>query len=278
MTPLGTASRTAGVASPRSSASTPMHAGVPVDPALRGPVHSAPSPSRARHASTPIQPMTVVLATDSFLIGDGLASLLAGVDDVSVIGRVRSDEELVEAVRELKPDALLISIRTPVVASMATVMAARSLREAHPEMGIVVISDRANGFALELLRGGAAKMAYLLDERLPSMDAVLGALREVRTGQSVLDPNIVDALISRRDAPAIDDLTPRETDVLEQIALGRSNRGIADELHLSVKAIEKHVTAIFRKLALPEQNGLDRRVSAALTFLRAQDGPLGRTR
>ena len=133
-------------------------------------------------------PIRVVLATDSFLLGDGLASLLADVDDVEVVGRACDHEELAASVEDLQPEAVIISIRTPVVTTMTTIEAARKLRVNHPELGIVVISDRGNGFALELLRGGASRIAYLLDERLPSMDTVLGALREIRQGQSVLDP------------------------------------------------------------------------------------------
>ena len=218
--------------------------------------------------------MTVVLATDSFLVGDGLACMLANVDEVTVVGRARDHLELIQLVGELNPDAVLISIRGPVVATLTTIAAARQLRDQHPMLGIVVISNRGNGFALELLREGASRMAYLLDERLPGMGAVLGALREVRAGQSVLDPSIVDALVHRRNVVTIDDLTPREVDVLEPIARGLSNSGIADELHLSVKAIEKHVTTIFRKLALNDQRMIDRRVTAALTFLQSQSHPL----
>jgi DNA-binding NarL/FixJ family response regulator len=218
-------------------------------------------------------PITLVLATDSFLIGDGLACMLAGVSDVDVVGRARDHHELVQMVEELDPQAVLISIRTPVVTTLATLTAARRLRDDHPDLGIVVISDRGNGFALELLSEGATHMAYLLDERLSGMDAVLGALREVLSGQSVLDPSIVDALVHRRDVTTIDDLTPREIDVLELMARGLSNRGIAGELNLSVKGIEKHVTTIFRKLDLTDQSFIDRRVTAALTFLRSQDHP-----
>jgi DNA-binding NarL/FixJ family response regulator len=218
-------------------------------------------------------PITLVLATDSFLIGDGLACMLADVDEVDVIGRARDHHELVQLVEDLHPEAVIISIRTPVVTTLATLTAARRLRDDHPELGIVVISDRGNGFALELLSEGASHMAYLLDDRLPGMEAVLGALREVLSGQSVLDPSIVDALVHRRDVTTIDDLTPREIDVLELMARGLSNRGIAGELTLSVKGIEKHVTTIFRKLALTDQSFIDRRVTAALTFLQTQSHP-----
>ena len=221
--------------------------------------------------------ITLVLATDSFLIGDGLACMLAGVDDVVVVGRAHDHHELVRMVEELEPEAVIISIRTPVVTTLATLATARRLRDKHPDLGIVVISDRGNGFALELLSDGATRMAYLLDERLPGMEAVLGALREVLAGQSVLDPSIVDALVHRRNVTTIDDLTPREIDVLELIARGLSNRGIAGELHLSVKGIEKHVTTTFRKLALTDQSFIDRRVTAALTYLRSQDHPFPMT-
>jgi len=215
-------------------------------------------------------PITVVLATDSYLLGDGLASLLADVDDVEVVGRARNHLQLIDRIEELEPEAAIISIRTPLATSMTTIEAARRLRVEHPGLGIVVISDRGNGFALELLRGGGSRIAYLLDERLPSMDTIVGALHEIRSGQSVLDPSIVDALVRRREGIAIDDLTPRETDVLEQLAYGRSNRGIANELNLSLKTVEKHVTVIFQKLGLVDRGLVDRRVAAALTYVHAQ--------
>jgi DNA-binding NarL/FixJ family response regulator len=219
-------------------------------------------------------PVTVVLATDSFLIGDGLAALLADSPDVKIVGRVRHHDGLPTMVEELTPDAVIISIRTPVVTTMATIEAARQLRTNHPDLGIVVISDRGNGFALELLSGGASHIAYLLDDRIPGIDTVLGALRDIRAGQTVLDPSIVDSLVARRNGIAIDDLTLREIDVLEQIAHGLSNRGIAARLFISVKAVEKYVTVIFRKLELTDQVLVDRRVTAALTFLQAQNGEL----
>lgn len=224
---------------------------------------------------SPEGPVTVVLATDSFLIGDGLAALLGEVEAVKVVGRARTHEELLEVVDRLDPEAVIISIRTPVVATMTTIRNARQLRVDHPELGIVVIADRGNGYALELLRAGAARIAYLLDERLPDMETILAALQEVRAGQTVLDPSIVDALVHRRSSIAIDDLTVRELDVLELIAQGLSNRAIASELNLSLKAVEKYVTGILRKLALIDNTILDRRVSAALIYLRAQSDPFG---
>ena len=220
-------------------------------------------------------PIRIVLATDSFLIGDGLASLLAGIADIEVVGRAHDLDELLELVQRLTPEAVIVSIRTPVVTTMPTILAARHLRDEFPKMGIVIISDRGSGFALELLRGGASRIAYLLDERLPNMAAVLAALQEVRAGQTVLDPGIVDSLMRRREGITIDDLTLREIDVLEQLAHGMSNRRIGTELTLSVKSVEKHVSTIFRKLGLIDQALVDRRVTAALIFLRAQTDPFG---
>jgi len=218
-------------------------------------------------------PIKVVLATDSFLIGDGLASLFADARSVKVVGRARDHDDMLRQVGLLSPEAVIISIRTAVITTMATIAIARRLRVDYPEMGIVVISDRVDGFALELLRGGASRTAYLIDERLPNVDTVLDSLRQVRAGQSVLDPGIVDSLVLRRSNIAIEDLTIREIEVLEQMAHGLSNSAIADALCVSVKAIEKGVTTIYRKLNLTDQNMVDRRVAAAVMFLRTQTTP-----
>jgi DNA-binding NarL/FixJ family response regulator len=142
-------------------------------------------------------------------------------------------------------------------------------------MGFVVISDRANGFATELLRGGASRVAYLLDQHLPSIEVVIASLRAVQLGESVLDPTIVESLISRTGDRPVDQLTPRESDVLEQMAHGMSNAAIASELHLSIKSIEKGVTAIFLKLGPFDPKMVDRRVSACLEYLRSQTDPFG---
>ena len=166
-----------------------------------------------------------------------------------------------------EPDAVLISLRTQAPAAMVIIHATRRLREANPALGIVIISDRGNGFALELLRGGSARTAFLLDEQLPGIDSVVIALREVLTGQTVLDASVVDALVRRRDAVSIDQLTLREVEVLEQIATGLSNRAVAAELRVTVKAVENHVTSIFRKLGLTDQAHRHQRVAAALIYV-----------
>jgi DNA-binding NarL/FixJ family response regulator len=215
----------------------------------------------------------VLLASDSFLIGDGLAALLAGVPDLAVVGRARDYGQLVDLAATLAPDTVILSIRAPVISTMDTIVVARQLRVDHPDMGIVVIAEQANGFALELLRGGASRMAFLLDEQLPSTDAVIDAVRQLSQGRSVIDTAVADSLVTHGAASPLEPLTPRETDVLERIAHGLSNRAVADVLGISVKAVEKYVTVIFRKLGLVDHSLVDRRVNAALIFFRARSGP-----
>ena len=218
------------------------------------------------------QPLSVVLAADSAIIGDGLAALLAGRDEVTVAGRVFDSDQLSFIIEQTSPDVLILWIRAQLSSSMQTVEAARRLRADNPLLGVVIIADRSNGFALELLRDGASRIAFLIDDGNLGFDGLLGAINEVRAGQTVLDPSVVDSLIRRRDVVPIDGLTMREIDVLEYLAQGRSNRGIAEELHLSIKSIEKNITTIFRKLGLNDQPLVDRRVTASVTYNRVQLG------
>jgi DNA-binding NarL/FixJ family response regulator len=220
-----------------------------------------------------IRPITVVLATDSFLLGDGLAAILDLIPDVTILGRADDNVQLVRAVDRLRPDAVIYGIRTAVSTTLATISVARRLRNQYPTMGFVVITDRANGFAIALLRGGASRVAYLLDQDLPNIETVLASLRAVLMGESVLDPSIVESLVARTGDRTIDDLTRREHDVLEQMASGLSNTAIAAELSLSVKTIEKGVTGILSKLGPFDSRIADRRVSACLKYLRAQSDP-----
>jgi DNA-binding NarL/FixJ family response regulator len=217
-------------------------------------------------------PITVVLASDSLLVGDGLMCVFEQKSDVKVVGRARDPEMLIDLVDEFEPDAVILSIRSPVVTSMATIRAARSVREHHPDLGVVVISDRGNGFALELLRGGANRVAYLVDEHLLAMDTVMAALYQIRAGNTVLDATIVDALVRRRDNVSIDELTTREVDVLEKMAHGLSNRAIGTAIHVSIKAIERQVTSVYAKLGLTDHETVDRRVAAVLIYLHAESG------
>jgi DNA-binding NarL/FixJ family response regulator len=147
-------------------------------------------------------PTSVVIATDSELIGESLAALLDACADVELVGRAQSNEQLGELVAELTPDAVIISIRTSMTAadatSMATMEVARHLRLEFPSLAIVIISDRGNGFALDLLRSGSSRIAYLIDDPLLGLEGVLRVIAELRAGQTVLDPSIVDALVSRQ--------------------------------------------------------------------------------
>jgi DNA-binding NarL/FixJ family response regulator len=223
-------------------------------------------------------PTSVVLATDSSLIGDGLVSLLADVEDVTVVGRTADYLELLEVIGEIRPDATIVSIRSPVATSpvaTSAVVAVHRLRHEFPRLGVVIVSDHDDGSARELLRDGAARIAYLMDERRLDLEMVLGALHEVCAGRSVLDPGVVDALVSHYERIPVEQLSHREPDVLARISKGLSNQAIAAELHISVKAIEKDVTAIFRKLNLLDRTWVDRRVSAAISFLRTRSNPFG---
>jgi DNA-binding NarL/FixJ family response regulator len=218
-------------------------------------------------------PMNVVLAADCVLFGNGLEALFAKIPDVEIVGRAHDHEQLFSMASELGPEAVIVSLRTPVAPTMETVIAARRLRAEHPDLVFVLISDVDNGFALELLRGGATGVAFLADEKLLSIESIVAALRSLRAKQSVLDPSFVECLLERNDKVGINSLTVREIDALDQISRGLSNRAVAAELHVSVKAVEKYVTVIFRKLGLVDHSAIDRRVTASLIFLRAQANP-----
>jgi len=215
-------------------------------------------------------PVTVVHVNDSLLVGEGMASLLRDESGISVVGQVDSIEEMIHAVDKTHPAVVVLSVAAA-SDTLSTVSAARRMREGHPNLGLVVIADAGEGLAVTLLRDGASRIGFLLRDHLHDMSAVVSAIREVAAGQTVLDPMVVNDLVRRHASPGVDDLTPRETEVLEQISLGRSNRAIAEELSLSMKSVEKHITAIFRKLDLVGQPAIDRRVMAALVYLRAQD-------
>ena len=161
--------------------------------------------------------LTVVIVAESLLLGDGLASLLATEPDVTILGRARSVDEIRPLVDQHEPDVLLVSVLTPLVSTLQTIVTARELRASHPALGVVVVSDRGDGFAVELLRGGSERIAYLLDESLPDIATVTSAMHQVRQGQTVLSPAIADSLVRRSHGVPIDDLSTRELDVLEQI-------------------------------------------------------------
>ena len=229
------------------------------------------APTTHQHGEPADDAISVVFLADTYLIGAGMHCLLERIDDVRPVGHATDPDQLQGLVDELRPDVVLLCIRSSLARNAAVVAAGRRLRDDHPDLGIVVVSDRGATFAVDLLGGGADRTAYLLDEHITDLDRFVTAIRDVRAGRSVIDPAIIDALVQRRDAEPIDALTARETDVLELLTQGLSNRAIAEEVYLSRKAVEKHVSNIFRKLDLVDHTAVDRRVTAALTFLRARE-------
>lgn len=226
----------------------------------------------------PSQPerVRVLMATDSFLLGDGLAAIIGREPGIDVVGRARDLVGLLRMVSDLDPDVVIYGIRTSVITSTSTVSMARHFRTDHPQLGFVVIDDTANGFALEMLRTGASRLAYLLDSALPSADAVIAAIWAVHLGESVVHPSIVDASATSTGGDPIGTLTAREAEVLRLMAHGCSNKATAAELGVSLKSVEKCVTAIFLKLGPVDHHRVDRRVFATLVYLQARAHPFVR--
>ena len=225
------------------------------------------------------EPLRIVMADDNYLVREGARRLLEDSGDVIVAAAVGSAPELLDAVERLRPVAVLTDIRMPASQhgregkpSMEGIDAAHAIRSAYPATGVVVLSQYADEtYAFELFRDGTAGLAYLLKDRIGEVSRLLEALREVSTGGSLIDPQVVEALVrgrARVRASALKDLTPRELDVLREMAAGRGNAGIAAHLHLSESSVEKHVNAIFTKLGLTTEDQSHRRVTAVLTFLR----------
>jgi DNA-binding NarL/FixJ family response regulator len=222
--------------------------------------------------------MKVAIAEDHFLVREGTRQLLESAG-IEVVAAVDSVDSLLTAVEQLAPDAVVTDIRMPPNHQTEGIQAAHAIRSDHPEIGVVVLSQYVNSlYAFELFRKGTAGIAYLLKDRVGDVDELLRALNEVVAGGSVIDPLVVEGLLARRQSlagSAMDTLTPRELEVLAQMAQGRSNGAIADVLFISQSAVEKHINSIFVKLALsPSESETHRRVAAVLAFLRNQDLPV----
>jgi DNA-binding NarL/FixJ family response regulator len=215
--------------------------------------------------------LRVVLAEDNYLVREGTRRLLEDSGEVDVVAAVGNAEELRDAVRRLAPQAVLTDIRMPPGHHMEGIDAAHDIRRAHPGIGVAVLSQHTDeAYAFALLHDGTAGLAYLLKDRLGDVEDLVRALREVARGGSVIDPVVVDGLVARRTRTArspLAALTPRELDVLREMAQGKTNAGIEQALHLSSSTVEKHVSSIFDKLGLAEEP-VHRRVAAVLAFLR----------
>jgi DNA-binding NarL/FixJ family response regulator len=218
------------------------------------------------------EPLRVVLADDHYLVREGTRQLLELGGEVTVVGSVGSAEELVQLVGSELVDVAVTDIRMPPGHHLEGIEAAHRIRAAHPDVGVVVLSSHADGaYAMELFRNGTAGLAYLLKDRVGDREQLVSAVRATAAGESMIDPQVVDALVRVRAAAAssgLDRLTDRERSVLERMAAGRSNSSIAADLHLSVSAVEKNINAIFTKLGLLEEQSTHRRVAAVLAWLR----------
>jgi DNA-binding NarL/FixJ family response regulator/class 3 adenylate cyclase len=214
--------------------------------------------------------MRVVLAEDSVLLREGVARLLedAGFD---VVAQGGTPEDLLRHVAMHKPDVAIVDIRMPPTQTDEGLRAAQEIRERFPDTGVLVLSQYVEpGYAMELLGENAEGVGYLLKDRVSDVEEFAGAVRRVGEGGSALDPTVVSQLVGRRrrDDP-LEELTPREREVLELMAEGKSNQAIAEKLVITLRAVEKHVTSIFSKLRLSATDQDHRRVLAVLTFLRS---------
>lgn len=216
----------------------------------------------------PAPALRVALVEDSLLLREGLARLLAEAGYVAA-GSYPDATELVARVRETRADVAILDVRLPPTFRDEGIRAALELRRELPEVGILVLSQYVEGiYARELLADGEGGVGYLLKDRVSSLDEFTDAVRRIHGGGTVLDPLVVRNLLAARPDP-LAALTPRERDVLELMAQGRSNATIAQRLFIRVGAVEKNVTSIFQKLALEDSGSDHRRVLAVLAFLQS---------
>jgi DNA-binding NarL/FixJ family response regulator len=212
----------------------------------------------------------VAIAEDSVLLREGVARLLgeAGLD---VVAQCDNADDLLVEVRNDHVDVAIVDIRLPPTHNDEGLRAALEIRADHPAVGVLVLSQYVElGLAMKLLANSAEGVGYLLKDRIGDLDEFVGAVERVAAGGSALDPIIVSTLLSRqRSEDPLDELTPREREVLTLMAEGRSNQGIADKLVITLRAVEKYVSTIFGKLGLPSTGSDSRRVLAVLLYLRS---------
>ncbi len=217
----------------------------------------------------------VALAEDNVLLREGMSRLVAANEDFELAGVAGDLPQLLALVKEREPDVVVTDIRMPPTGTDEGIKAAAWLREHFPRTGVVVLSQYvAPGYALALLEHGSAGRAYLLKERVGSVDELARAIRAVAAGGSVIDPQVVDELVRARSAQrssGLSLLTVRETEILAEMAQGKSNSAIAAALFVTERAVEKHTNSIFAKLGLSEERDVNRRVKAVLVYLSSQD-------
>jgi DNA-binding NarL/FixJ family response regulator len=215
--------------------------------------------------------LRVVIAEDHYLVREGTRRTLDDEADIEVVAVVGTALELEHVVPRVQPDVIVTDIRMPPGHQTEGIDAALRIRAANRDIGVVVLSQYADAtYALELLSDGTQGVAYLLKERVGNPAQLVDAVRTVADGGSVIDPYVVATLVQQnahRSSSPLQHLTERELEVLEQMAQGRTNAGIAEELHLSESSIEKYSTSIFLKLGISDESQIHRRVAAVLTFL-----------
>jgi DNA-binding NarL/FixJ family response regulator len=213
----------------------------------------------------------VVLAEDHVLLREGISRLVSANEDFELVGAASDLPQLLALVGEQVPDVVVTDIRMPPTGTDEGIKAAAWIRQNHPRVAVVVLSQfTAPGYALALLERGSSGRGYLLKERIGSVDELARAIRTVAQGGSVIDPVVVDELVRARSQerePGLSSLTPREAEILAEMAQGKSNSAIAAALFVTERAVEKHTNSIFAKLGLSEERDVNRRVKAVLVYL-----------
>ncbi|OLE36877.1 MAG: DNA-binding response regulator [Actinobacteria bacterium 13_1_20CM_3_68_9] len=222
-------------------------------------------------------PIRVVLAEDSLIVREGIQRLLELDQDVEVVASCGDLDALLEVVEAQRPDVVMTDIRMPPDSSDEGIRAALALRETHPDLGVVVLSQYSDpAYALALLETGSDGRAYLLKDRVDDRSQLAGAIRAVAAGGSYIDPKVVERLVAAKGAAErspLAELTPRELDVLREMAQGANNAAIAAALVVTERSVEKYVHTIFAKLGLTWEDNVNRRVKAVLVYLAAERQP-----
>jgi DNA-binding NarL/FixJ family response regulator len=222
--------------------------------------------------------MRVVVAEDDLFVRRGVVALLSTQDDIEIVATADEMDTLLSAVAEHRPDVVLTDIRMPPSHTDEGIRAAITIAHSHPGTGVVVLSQYDDpDYAVRLLQDGSEGRGYLLKERVSDVAHLVEALDKVNTGGSHVDARVIDRLVDakRSEPSAMKWLTPREREVLAEMAQGRDNATIGSILSINIRSVEKHINSIFAKLGLTGESGISKRVAAVLTYLQATSEPSG---
>lgn len=218
-----------------------------------------------------------MVADDSLLIREGIRQMLEGEAGIELVAICEDRDSLLRAIETHLPDVVLTDVRMPPQHRDEGIAVANQLRQTHPEIGVIVLSQYAEpGYVIALLEGGSARRGYLLKDRLSDRFQLVAAIEQVAAGGSVVDPKVVEALVAAhagKDRSPLDALTPREHEILAEVAVGKSNTAISESLVITKRAVEHHISSIFAKLDLPDESEVSRRVTATLVFLAEERPP-----